>query len=340
MKRLVPFILILVGALPVQAQQTRTPQMTKLFREVVEKSAKSTVRVLANDKDAALGVVVTADGWILTKYSELKSNKIRVKLHDGKTLDAELFGHDVPFDLVMLKVDAKDLTPIEWTDSKNLKAGHFVASTGIDGDAVAFGVVGVPSRPIPASKFTPATGGGGGYLGMALDLEFAGVKVQEVFEKTPAEKAGLKANDQILTFNGEEVMSSDDFLALVSKFKSGDEVKLKILRDEKEQELKVTLGQRPGTVGGKSRSDKQNNMGSKLSDRRAGFPVILQHDSILKPSDCGGPLVNLEGKVIGINIARAGRTETYAIPSEAVQPLLEKLKMKMLEKELKKEPSK
>ena len=38
--------------------------------------------------------------------------------------------------------------------------------------------------------------------------------------------------------------------------------------------------------------------------------------------DCGGPLVDLSGKVIGINIARAGRTETYALPADVVQALL------------------
>jgi serine protease Do len=32
--------------------------------------------------------------------------------------------------------------------------------------------------------------------------------------------------------------------------------------------------------------------------------------------------VDLDGKVIGINIARAGRTESYAAPTEAVLPLL------------------
>ena len=107
--------------------------------------------------------------------------------------------------------------------------------------------------------------------------------------------------------------------------------KLKITRDEKEQDLRITLGTRPGSKGGKSRSDQQNNMGSKLSERRAGFPIILQHDSVLKPTDCGGPLVNLDGQVVGINIARAGRVESYAIPSEAVRPLLEKLKVKKLD---------
>ena len=112
----------------------------------------------------------------------------------------------------------------------------------------------------------------------------------------------------------------------MAKHNPNDEIKLKIIRADKEQELTAKLSQGPGSTDGKSRSDVQNSMGSKLSARRSGFPIILQHDSVLKPTDCGGPLCNLDGQVIGINIARAGRTESYAIPSEAVRPLLEKLK--------------
>src|SRR5438034_2409763 len=63
-------------------------------------------------------------------------------------------------------------------------------------------------------------------------------------------------------------------------------------------------------------------MGSALSSRRNGYPSILQHDSVVKPTECGGPIVDLDGKVIGINICRAGRVESWAVPAEAVQPLL------------------
>src|SRR5438034_10391905 len=63
-------------------------------------------------------------------------------------------------------------------------------------------------------------------------------------------------------------------------------------------------------------------MGSALSSRRNGYPSILQHDSVVKPTDCGGPIVDLDGKVIGINICRAGRVESWAVPAEAIQPLL------------------
>ena len=63
-----------------------------------------------------------------------------------------------------------------------------------------------------------------------------------------------------------------------------------------------------------------------MSSRRSGYSVILQHDSVLKPSDCGGPLVDLKGRVVGINISRAGRVETWAIPAEIVAPLIAELK--------------
>ena len=63
-----------------------------------------------------------------------------------------------------------------------------------------------------------------------------------------------------------------------------------------------------------------------MSKKRGGFPVILQHDTVIKPTDCGGPLVDLDGKAVGINIARAGRTESYAIPTEAVLGLIADLK--------------
>ena len=62
------------------------------------------------------------------------------------------------------------------------------------------------------------------------------------------------------------------------------------------------------------RSDFQNSLGGKLSVRRFGFPLAFQHDTVLRPSDCGGPVVDLDGRVVGFNIARAGRTESYALP--------------------------
>jgi len=64
----------------------------------------------------------------------------------------------------------------------------------------------------------------------------------------------------------------------------------------------------------------------KRSHRRTGFSCVLQHDSVIRPIDCGGPLVDLQGNLIGLNIARASRVATYAIPWKTIQPLLDDLK--------------
>ena len=308
------------------AQQTKTGQLSRLFRDVVGKPGQSTVRVLAGGKEAALGTIVSADGWIVSKYSELKDHTLTCRMADGTELDAEMTGFDVSFDLALLKVDAvrPDSGAVERQQGGCV--GHWVASVGAGKDPVAVGVISVATVRRQGREVCRADGNAGGYLGVALDFDFAGVRVQDVLPDTAAAKSGFKVDDQILALNGQRVHDTDDFLALMSKSKSGETITLRIKRADIQRDMKVTLGERPGTKGGKLRGEIQNSMGSKLSDRRAGFPVILQHDSVLKPADCGGPLVNLDGEVLGINICRAGRTENYAIPSEVVQPLLEKLK--------------
>lgn len=44
------------------------------------------------------------------------------------------------------------------------------------------------------------------------------------------------------------------------------------------------------------------------------------------PTKVGGPLLDLEGKALGIVIARADRYPTYAIPADAVLMVFEQLK--------------
>ena len=56
------------------------------------------------------------------------------------------------------------------------------------------------------------------------------------------------------------------------------------------------------------------------------FELALQHDSPLQAKQCGGPLVDLTGKVVGINIARSGRVDSLALPAEIISPILEELK--------------
>jgi serine protease Do len=62
-----------------------------------------------------------------------------------------------------------------------------------------------------------------------------------------------------------------------------------------------------------------------------GFPSVLQHDTVLRPNECGGPLVDLDGRAVAINIARAGRVASFGVPAEVVVPLIESLKSSKLD---------
>lgn len=109
-------------------------------------------------------------------------------------------------------------------------------------------------------------------------------------------------------------------------YQPGETVELIVKRGDEELNVRVTLMSMSQLAhsdrGQPDRAEFQNSLGGALSDRRAGFPLAIQHDTVLRPSECGGPIVDLEGKVIGINIARAGRVESYAIPAATVKSVL------------------
>ena len=86
-----------------------------------------------------------------------------------------------------------------------------------------------------------------------------------------------------------------------------------ILRGEKKMNIRLTLAERDKVAPDNQRSNLQNSMGSILSRRRKDFPEAFQHDSMLSSKTCGGPIVDLSGKIVGINIARAGRVSSLAI---------------------------
>ena len=64
---------------------------------------------------------------------------------------------------------------------------------------------------------------------------------QAVVENSSAAKAGLKEYDIILEVNGEKITEKEPLGNILQKYKIGDELQLKILRDKKELLIKVKL---------------------------------------------------------------------------------------------------
>lgn len=312
--------------------QKSTPSFLATFKPVVEKVSKSTVRVLLDNKDIALGTVVTSDGGIITKASEIKAGALTVKTVDGKQYNAKLVASNETYDLGLLKIDADSLVPVSWALSKTAPVGNWIASAGASAEPVAVGVVSVAARTLPPPYGPPRVPTEqSGFLGVSLDPDGAGALIGSVTAGSAAEKAGIKAKDVIISIDKNDIINQESLINTLLGYRAGDTVKVLIEREGKRLELQAVLGKRPSELvpgkGGKggSRGDLQNNMGSILSERRTGFPIILQHDAVVKHTDCGGPLVDLDGQVIGVNICRGGRTETHALPSETVVQVLQEL---------------
>lgn len=113
----------------------------------------------------------------------------------------------------------------------------------------------VPSLPQPSSQTRAFSHGG--YLGIgiqeisperakALKLkEAAGVEITSVMHESPAEKAGLRASDVVIAFDGQKIDAIPQFSMMVRETPAGRDVKLDIVRDGAPQTVTVKIDARP-----------------------------------------------------------------------------------------------
>ncbi|MDA0835057.1 MAG: PDZ domain-containing protein [Planctomycetota bacterium] len=285
-----------------------------LFTDVTLDACRSTVRILGDGDEIAFGTVIDANGSIITKASELRG-QIVCRLKDGRDLPAHVIAEYQPYDLALLQVDAADLTPVKWAAGDDPPVGRWAVTPGLHGAPLAVGIISVPRRAIPVEKAV---------LGVSIRDTTRGPIVKGVIAESGADKAGIEAGDRILTVAGKQIYSSEHLVEVVRGYEPGTLVKVVYERDTEEIEIEVTLGAPIPSLLHPNSNDDQ--IARELSRRRADFPAVLQHDSVLQPENCGGPLIDIKGRVIGLNIARAGRTGCYAIPAGEMPGIIAELK--------------
>lgn len=295
-------------------RRTNGEQTIRAFQSITRKAENSIVEIHAGSEIVALGTVV-APQWIVTKASELSGRRPVVQFPDGTTAEVQIRGEDDDLDLALLEVSARKLIPIPWAEDSRVELGEWVTAPAVTGSARA-GVIGAPRRAVQRA---------GGALGIRLATDpsnnQSGARIVQVYSESAAESAGLEENDVIIALDDTSIDSTDRLIELVRQCNPGDTILLRLKRHGEELELQATLGYRAVF----DRFDRNQMMSGKTSKRRTGFKEVIQHTVPLDPHLVGGPLLNLEGKAIGINIARVDRVTTYALPAELVQSALQRL---------------
>jgi hypothetical protein len=103
----------------------------------------------------------------------------------------------------------------------------------------------VEEKTAPVSSGS-SSGGYGPNFGSIPDFDEPphGVRFADVRDGTPAAKAGLKAGDILIEFDGKDIGNLYDFTYALQAHKPGDEVLVKVLRGSQRIEAKVLLTER------------------------------------------------------------------------------------------------
>ncbi len=281
------------------------------FRNAARRARAATVEVLCDGERVALGTVVDAAGLVVTKASELVGPVI-VRV-DGDDYEARLRATDENYDVALLEVDATLVSaPF---DDRALDPGQWVITPGSRSVPISAGIVSTPIRRIP-TRF--------GYLGVVLGDGRTGPRIREVIANSGAEKAGLMAGDMILGIDGTEVGDSRAITEVVRAIRPDSAVTIAYRRGGEEHKVEATLGVHPYEEGGPVAAQDRDS--GPLSRVRSGFPRAIQHDSVLRPNECGGPLIDVSGSVVGVNLARAGRAASYAVPTAELLAVVAELR--------------
>ncbi|MEM7383992.1 MAG: PDZ domain-containing protein [Verrucomicrobiota bacterium] len=301
------------------------------FRPAVQEARKSTVRIHSKGNQVALGTVLSKDGYLLTKASEVEGKELTAILHYGPRLKVKLVDTLDDYDLGLLKIDEEALTkaeeeaagddeipavltPVVFSE-REMPLGAFLAASDIDELPACIGVLSVLPRALTEKDK--------GFLGVSVvDVE-NGARVAQIIPQSAAEEADIRPDDVIVAINEIEIKDRDMLISTIANFQPEDEVTIHLLRKSRRLSLTVILKDREsGMAPFKMPQDRTSRMGGSLSKNRSQYPMAMQHDLMLEAKECGGPVVNLYGETVGVNIARAGRVKSYAIPGATLNQIV------------------
>jgi serine protease Do len=279
----------------------------------------SSAVILNGRKEVIYGVVVSPEGHILTKASEMEGlDDLSVTVDRVNYKEVKILATDPQWDVALLKIEANGLVPVVYAPTSGIPHGSWVVANGATSRTARRALAGIISAKI---REVPAAGGPA--LGVVLSSKTKAIQIDAVTDGSGAQEAGLQKGDVIVSIEGKKVSKIEDIAEALKDRKAGTKVKVVCRRGGKEFAADVRLAAK-----GEMFADTMNRndmMSGDFSERRSGFPRVMQHDILGSSRVTGGPLLDLEGRCVGMNIARANRAESFAIPVENLKEIAERL---------------
>ncbi len=299
----------------------------------------SIVAIETDGTRRALGLIVRADGAVVTKASQvLVASDIAPTIMaigtDGERWELRPAGRDADADLLLLEPLKREpgdgqRAVVRWPNTgesqEPLEPGAVLLTPQWDDRGPALGFAAIEMRE------SERDGTEGPYLGVqtrpanARELRRAaadrGVAIVRVVDGTAASRAGLRPGQLILRVDDEEIGSPQELREALRRRSVGASIRVTRVDGDAADDVSIQLGSR---ADGQQRV-RRGNTATPISRRSTGFGELLAHDAVTAPEDMGGPVVDLQGRIVGVNIARFDRTATHALPIERVRAVVERL---------------
>jgi S1-C subfamily serine protease len=272
------------------------------------------------------------EGFLVTRAGEhVLGRKVTVVLGDNYVTGARVVATDPARDLALLKLNPKDaegIAPIKWADVNDLPAGTILAAVMPPAFTPPSGVVSVPARKINAIH---------GSLPVEVKDAKGGVEITSILQvkNLPHHWLGappfpLRQGDVITHVAGVPVPDREAFVKLVRPahdkgtsigrhpLVAGELVTVTYQRQGKKEEVTVHLRPSGGIA--------VNQLFFPTSYRWSGYPAAIAADLFARPEHCGAPVVDTQGRVVGLLIARVTDVASFILPASEVKASVEAMR--------------
>ena len=295
--------------------------MRRVLEAVTDEASEWTVRLFTDGQQVAYGLVVDESGLAVTKASEIdpRETSIMVGTSRGLLEGAKPLAIDRTLDLLLLQLPEGDWTPAPLEGEASLESGALVISAGTDRDPIAFGITQLDEYESDLSILDRA------FLGISFqdfDEGVLGALVRGVVGGTAADRAGIRRGDVITMVDGTKIIGPNGISNALGSLRAGSVVELVFFREGVEQTGRVRLGSRAEATDEYATGNDE----IRVSRHDTGFGAVIQHDGLVRPEECGSALIDLDGNLVGMNIARNDRTRTFALPVAIMRASIENMR--------------